>query len=123
MTSIYLTRKSRDRTRQHQTEGCRPVTEDEANMRVITVFKDETGTLVIEVVDSGPLVEDFWGTDDYEFWYRVPADRIKALARRLDAAPDRLIEEIEKNWLDERFYVLEDILRESDIAAKFVSYA
>lgn len=91
-------------------------------MRIITVNRDNSGTLVIEVVDSGPLVEDFWGTDDYEFWYRVPAERIDALARRLSTTPDQIVDEIKTKWRRDRFYALEEILKEPGIEAEFTSY-
>jgi hypothetical protein len=56
------------------------MTGDKQDVRTITVFRDDNETLIIEVVDSGPHVEDFGGNEDYEFWYRVPADRNDALA-------------------------------------------
>ena len=98
------------------------MTGDKPNVRIITVNIDDKGTLVISVVDSGSHVEDFWGSDDYEFWYRVPADRIDTLARRLDTTADKIVDEIKANWRGVQFYALEEILNMPDINAKFTSY-
>jgi hypothetical protein len=34
---------------------------------------DDEGNLVMEGVDGGPAVEEFWGDNDYEYWQTVPA--------------------------------------------------
>ena len=96
--------------------------EDKQNVRIITVKIDGEGTLVIAVVDSGPVVKDFWGTDDYEFWYRVRADRIETLARRLNTTIEEIVDEINANWRGDQFYALEEILKEPGIEAEFSSY-
>lgn len=98
------------------------MTGDRPNVRTITVNRDDNGTLIIAVVDSGSHVEDFWGTDDYEFWYQVPAGRIDTLAQRLNTTPDQIVDEINTNWRGDRFYALEEILKEPGIDAKFTSY-
>ena len=92
------------------------------NSRRISSEVNAAGDLVISVVDHGPLVEEFWGDSDYEFWYRVPAERVGVLARRLRATPEMLVEEIKEKWRGEQFYELEQILKSPDIEAKFASY-
>jgi len=92
------------------------------DQRVVSVFFDDHGNLVIEVVDSGPLVEKFFGDSDYEFWYRVAADRVDELATRLGSDRAKILETIEEQWLGEKFYELEAILREPGIEARFSSY-
>lgn len=96
--------------------------EPRPDVRSISVQFVENGDLVVEVVDSGPLVEKFFGDSDYEFWYRVSADRLEPLAIRLGCDLEHLLEEIRAHWLGERFYELEVILKEPGIAAKFTSY-
>lgn len=34
----------------------------------------EDGKLTIDTQDMGPLVEEFWGDSDYEFWTIVPKE-------------------------------------------------
>lgn len=96
--------------------------ESERDVRTVSVEIDGKGQLVVSVVDSGPLVERIFGDSDYEFWYRVSADRLVPLAARLGSEPDHLLEEIRSHWLGEKFYELESILKEPGIEAKFSSY-
>lgn len=32
------------------------------------------GKLVLSCQDLGPVVEEFWGDEDYEYWYRLDED-------------------------------------------------
>lgn len=92
------------------------------DVRTASVRLDDTGRLIVSVVDSGPLVERIFGDSDYEFWYTVSADRVPKLAERIGAPADRIVEDIRSRWLGEQFYELESILKEPEIAAKFHSY-
>ncbi len=92
------------------------------NSRMISSEVNDAGDLVISVVDHGPLMEEFWGDSDYEFWYRVPVERVGVLARRVGTTPEMLVEEIKENWRGDQFYELEQILRSPEIEAKFFSY-
>jgi len=47
--------------------------EDGKNYRSVSAhLSDERFS--IETIDMGPAPEMFWGSDDYEFWTRVPKD-------------------------------------------------
>ena len=43
----------------------------------------ESGDLVLEGQDLGPLVDSVWGDSDYEYWVTVPAPHLNDLVRRL----------------------------------------
>jgi hypothetical protein len=53
---------------------------------------DEEGNLVLEGYDNGPLVKEFWGDLDYEYWVTVPSDQKLVVLEQLifDAFPTLL---------------------------------
>jgi hypothetical protein len=103
-------------------EEPRQVRAHNLNSRSIAFRIDDSGDLVISVVDHGPMVEEIWGDSDYEFWYRIPAERLEVLAQRLGTTSELLFDWLSVNWRGDRFCDLEDILEGSDIAAEFSSY-
>lgn len=50
---------------------------------IIAYVEDETGDLVIDGQDIGPLVERIWGDSDYEYWLRIPRAEKEKLYRSL----------------------------------------
>lgn len=103
-------------------EGPRQVTAHYSNSRSIAFRIDDSGDLVISVVDRGPVVKEIWGDSDYEFWYRIPAKRLEVLAQLLGTTNELLIEELSAKWRKDRFDDLQEILKSPEINARFSSY-
>lgn len=89
--------------------------------RRVTASLSADGVLVIAGVDSGPLVEQIFGDDDYEFWYTVDADSLPRFMDRLGVAErDRLLDALVADWSGERFSALQEVLRA--VGATFHSF-
>ena len=48
----------------------------------------EGGALTIEGQDLGPYVEQFWGDDEYEYWYRFDRENTARLFAAVDGLDD-----------------------------------
>lgn len=73
------------------------MTAHNSNFRSITFRIDDASDLVFSVVDRGPMVEEIWGDSDYEFWHRIPAERLEEFAQRLGTTNEHLVEELSAN--------------------------
>jgi hypothetical protein len=53
------------------------------NFRSVMITLEADGSLQIDAQDMGPLVEEWWGDSDYEFWCRIPPEAAAKLAYAL----------------------------------------
>jgi hypothetical protein len=79
--------------------------------RSIRLAAEPDGSLKMCAQDMGPVVEEWWGDEDYEFWVTIPAASTRLLAQallrekyigRFDAVDD-LRRFCEANGIDHRF--------------------
>lgn len=62
--------------------------EADGNVRSIIAYVDpDTGDLVIDGQDVGPIVERMWGDSDYEYWLRIPHTHKTPLCQTLSDQP------------------------------------
>jgi len=57
--------------------------DDGVNSRSVRLSIEQDGAIRFDAQDMGPLVEEHWGDDDYEFWVTVPGGAIEKLASAL----------------------------------------
>ncbi|MFM7253168.1 MAG: hypothetical protein ACKO27_08915 [Ilumatobacteraceae bacterium] len=96
------------------------VNESGPNSRLVTATLQATGQLVISAIDTGPLVEQFHGDSDYEFWFTLAKDAVPALVEKVGAENvAQLLDVLATTWSGERFPDLEELLR--DLGASFHS--
>ena len=91
------------------------------NSRFVKASIGESG-LVIAGHDMGPAVEMFFKRDDYEFWYTVPPRHLAALALRIGAEHDTILQTLEADWSGARFNDLEEILEDPALEVTFTSF-
>jgi hypothetical protein len=54
-----------------------------ADSRSIDVALHDDGSIRLDGLDMGPMVEQTWGGDDYEFWVTIPPEAVGRLAVEL----------------------------------------
>ena len=68
------------KTTTHETEIAR---KDGVEFRSVRLRLEDDGGIKMDAQDIGPTVTRTWGSDDYEFWVRVPPTAVSKLALEL----------------------------------------
>lgn len=83
--------------------------------RLATVSFTTDGDLEFAVCDSGPAVEEFFGTDQYEFWHTVPKDRVPEFCGLAELDVTDPIGSLRDQWSgDDRFRALCKLMAGTD---------
>jgi hypothetical protein len=68
--------------------------QDGAEFRSVYLRLEDDGGIKMDAQDIGPIVTQFWGDDDYEFWVHVPPASVSKLA--LELLRDKLSGQLDK---------------------------
>lgn len=94
------------------------VIEGGAVSRRVTASLKAVGSLVIAGVDTGPLVHEVFGGNEYEYWCTVDAHLPPELMARIGVEkPCEPPACLAEHWSGERLAVLGEVLR--DVGPKF----
>lgn len=79
--------------------------------RSVELHLHDDGGLQLNAIETGPEVQNFWGTENYEYWVNIPLAELGKLAfhllRERYAGQSEAAEELrafcERNGIDHRF--------------------
>jgi hypothetical protein len=93
---------------------------DGANHRSLWAYLDEGGDLHIDGQDLGPMTAVVSTDGEYEWGRVIRAGDIPRLAHLLEAQPDQdILDLLEHSWSGRMAGHLEELIRTSDIEARF----
>ena len=81
------------------------------------------GELTIEGQDLGPVVEEFWGDSDYEYWYRFNKENTGKLLSLIHGERDPEAALLREFSGPDGCRTLQDLCEKSGIRYRFDSYA
>lgn len=84
----------------------------------------EDRSIVIRGQDIGKSVEDFWGSDEYEWAWTIDLIHEPALRKLLMILPDeQLIEAIVERFSGDDYFALSQLLSDAPFATNFWSHS
>jgi hypothetical protein len=96
---------------------------DGSNRRHVDLFLDQ-GSIRIEGQDIGLSVEDFWGSDEYEWAWKIDLTNEAALRELLAIAPsENLVNGIVSRYSGDDYYKLSQLLSKAPFETNFWSHA
>ena len=96
---------------------------DERGTRHVEVSLEDH-SLVIRGQDTGKSVEDFWGSDEYEWAWTIDRNHEPALRKLLMILPDeQLIEAIVERFSGDDYFALSQLLSDAPFPTNFWSHS